>query len=167
VGFLPWPPLLIYYAIFFGFGALCYGRDTFETKVGRGWPIYFALAVPLLIAGLCLYHSGSNEFLLAAVTVAYTWVMIFGFIGFFRQFFSGENKFIRYISDSSYWLYIAHLPVIMFVQAWISPWDMPALPKFLIACAFTTLPLLVIYEYGVRYTFVGTLLNGKRTRTEN
>jgi peptidoglycan/LPS O-acetylase OafA/YrhL len=90
--------------------------------------------------------------------------MIFGFIGFFRHFFSGENKFIRYISDSSYWLYIAHLPVIMFVQAWISPWDLPAFPKLLIACALTTLPLLVIYELVIRYTFIGTLLNGKRTR---
>ena len=93
--------------------------------------------------------------------------MIFGFIGFFRHFFSGEHKVIRYVSDSSYWLYIAHLPVIMLVQAWISPWDIPAFPKFLIACALTTLPLLLIYEYGVRYTFVGTLLNGKRTRTGN
>ena len=58
-----------------------------------------------------------------------------------------------------------HLPVIMFVQALISTWDMPSLLKFLIACAVTTLPLLLIYEFVVRYTFVGTLLNGKRTRT--
>jgi peptidoglycan/LPS O-acetylase OafA/YrhL len=164
VGFLPWPPILIYYAIFFGFGAVCYGRDSFENKTGKLWPLHFALAVPLLFAGLCLVRSGNNGPLLAACTVAYTWLMVFSFIGFFRQFFSGENKFIRYISDSSYWLYILHLPVIMFVQAWISPWDLPAFPKFLIACAATTLPLLLIYEFVVRYTFIGTMLNGKRTR---
>ena len=164
VGFLPWLPLLIYYAIFFGFGAVCYGRDSFENKVGQRWALSFALAVPLLLAGLCLVRSGNNGALLAACTVAYTWLMIFGFIGFFRKFFSGQNKFIRYISDSSYWLYIAHLPVIMFVQAWISPWDLPSGLKFLIACALTTIPLLVIYEFVVRYTFIGTLLNGKRTR---
>jgi glucan biosynthesis protein C len=57
-----------------------------------------------------------------------------------------------------------HLPVIMFFQAMVSTWDMPSFPKFLIACAATTLPLLLIYELGIRYTFIGTLLNGKRTR---
>jgi len=46
----------------------------------------------------------------------------------------------------------------------VSTWDMPSFPKFLIACAATTLPLLLIYEFVVRYTFIGTLLNGKRTR---
>ena len=57
-----------------------------------------------------------------------------------------------------------HLPVIMFLQAMVSTWDMPSFPKFLIAFAATTLPLLLIYELGVRYTFIGTLLNGNRTR---
>ena len=164
IGFLPWPPVLIYYAIFFFFGAICFGRDTFETKVGKLWPLSFILAVPPLLAGLFLVKSQDNGFLLAACSVAYAWLMIFGFIGFFRHFFSSENSRIRYISDSSYWLYIMHLPVIMFLQAMVSTWDMPSFPKFLIACAATTLPLLLIYELGVRYTFIGTLLNGKRTR---
>ena len=164
IGFLPWPPVLIYYAIFFLFGAICFGRDTFETKVGKLWPLSFILAVPPLLAGLFLVKSQDNGFLLAACSVAYAWLMIFGFIGFFRHFFSSENSRIRYISDSSYWLYIMHLPVIMFFQAMVSTWDMPSFPKFLIACAATTLPLLLIYELGVRYTFIGTLLNGKRTR---
>ena len=93
--------------------------------------------------------------------------MIFGCIGFFRHFFPGANPRIRYLSDASYWLYIMHLPVIMFVQAMISTWDMPSFPKFLIACAATTLPLLLIYELGVRYTFIGTMLNGKRTRKQS
>jgi hypothetical protein len=163
-GFLPWPPILIYYAIFFLFGAICFGRDTFETKVGKLWPLSFVLAVPPLLAGLCLVKSQNNGLLLAACSVAYAWLMISGFIGFFRHFFSSENSRIRYISDSSYWLYIMHLPVIMFFQAMVSTWDMPSFPKFLIACAATTLPLLLIYELGVRYTFIGTLLNGKRTR---
>ena len=164
IGFLPWPPILVYYAIFFLFGAICFGRDTFETKVGKLWPLSFILAVPPLLAGLCLVKSQNNGLLLAACSVAYAWLMIFGFIGFFRHFFSSENSRIRYISDSSYWLYIMHLPVIMFLQAMVSAWDMPSLPKFLIACAATTLPLLLIYEFVVRYTFIGTLLNGKRTR---
>lgn len=167
IGFLPWPPIFIYYAVFFFFGAVCFGRDSFQTKVGTMWPLSFVLAVPPLLVGFCLIKSQDTGVVLVACSVSYTWLMVFGFIGFFRHFFSGKNPSIRYISDSSYWLYIMHLPVIMFVQAMISTWEMPSFPKFLIACAATTLPLLLIYECAVRYTFVGTLLNGKRTRTHS
>jgi hypothetical protein len=36
--------------------------------------------------------------------------------------------------------------------------------KFLGICAVTTAVLLVIYEYAVRYTWVGEILNGRKTR---
>ena len=71
---------------------------------------------------------------------------------------------MRYISDSSYWLYIAHLPLIFFVQAYVRNWQMPALAKFVLVTVFVTGFLLVIYETMVRYTWVGALLNGRKTR---
>jgi peptidoglycan/LPS O-acetylase OafA/YrhL len=163
-GAFPWPPILVYYAVFFFFGALCFGRDWFKAKAGKLWPLSFVLAVPPLLVGLCLVKSQQSGELLAACSVAYAWLIIFGCIGFFRHFFPGANPRIRYLSDASYWLYIMHLPVIMFVQAMISTWNMASFPKFLIACAATTLPLLLIYEFGIRYTFIGTMLNGRRTR---
>lgn len=164
-GALPWPPILVYYVVFFFFGALCFGRDWFNTKAGKLWPLSFVLAVPPLLAGLCLVKSQQNDELLAACSVAYAWLMILGCIGFFRYFFSGENPRIRYLSDASYWLYIMHLSVIMCLQSMVSTWNIPSLPKFLIVCVATTVPLLLIYEFGVRYTFIGTMLNGRRTRT--
>ena len=121
-----------------------------------------AISHRFLVVMKCSQH---NDELLAVCSVAYAWLMIFGCIGFFRHFFPGKNPRIRYLSDASYWLYIMHLPVIMFVQSMVSTWNMPSLPKFLIVCAATTLPLLLIYELGVRYTFIGTMLNGRRTRT--
>ena len=165
-GVLPWPPILLYYAVFFFFGALCFERDWFNTKAGKLWPLSFVLAVTPLLAGLCLVKSQQNDELLAACSVAYAWLMILGCIGFFRYFFSGENPRIRYLSDASYWLYIMHLSVIMYLQSIVSTWNMPSLPKFLIVCVATTIPLLLIYEFGVRYTFIGTMLNGRRTRTK-
>ena len=90
--------------------------------------------------------------------------MIFGLIGLFRRFFSGGNRRIRYVSDSSYWLYVMHLPPIMLLQIWMADWPWPSALKFLVICAVSTAVLLVIYEYAVRYTWVGTMLNGKKTR---
>ena len=129
--------------------------------------VSFVLAVAPLLAGLCLVKSQNDGALLAAFSVVYAWLMIFGFIGFFRAFFSGENARIRYLSDSSYWLYIMHLPLIIFVQLFISSWDMSSILKCLLTCVGTTLILLVSYEWGVRYTCIGTLLNGKRTRNQS
>ena len=171
IGVIPWPPKVLYYAVFFGFGALCYGHEAFETKVGRYWILSFLVAIPVLLVGLCLLHMREKygfkpeiHVVLSLSIVIYTWLMIFGFIGFFRAFFSSHSKLARYISDSSYWLYLAHLAPLMCLQVMFSKWDIPSLPKFIFYCAFTIGILLVMYEFLVRYTFIGTLLNGKRTR---
>jgi len=177
---IPWPPMLAYYAVFFGFGALCYGQEAFEKNIGRRWPVCLLLAVPALLLALHWYElrgslfvtSESNELssllhnnlLCSLFTVLYSWLMIFGFIGLFRQFFSEGNRRIRYISDSSYWLYVMHLPPIMMLQIWVSNWPLPSVVKLLGICAVSTAALLIIYEYAVRYTWVGTMLNGKKTR---
>ena len=179
-GILPWPPVLLYYGIFFGVGALCYGHDEFEQKVGKFWPISFLLAIPVLILGMCFMqvrNTGAtldfeanaaqiwrSHFWVSVCVVFYAWLMIFGCIGFFRQCFTSQSKTARYISDSSYWLYLAHLAPLMCLQMMFAKWEIPGLLKFIFYCVFTTAILLVMYEYLVRYTFIGTLLNGKRTR---
>ena len=140
----------------------------------------FALAVPALILGLHGYEARNaaysagfeadpaavilNHVLMSVCSVFYTWLMIFGLIGFFRRVFPGENRRIRYVSDSSYWLYVAHLPLIIFLQTVVSDWNLPGPVKLLLICAVTSAVLLVIYEYAVRYTFIGTMLNGKKVR---
>ena len=58
-----------------------------------------------------------------------------------------------------------HLPPIMLLQIWVSGLALgQASSKLLGICAVSTAALLVIYEYAVRYTWVGTMLNGKKTR---
>jgi hypothetical protein len=171
IGIIPWPPKILYYAVFFGFGALCYGHEEFEIKVGRYWYLSFFMAIPVLLLGGCWLHMREKygfkpeiQLVLSLCIVIYTWLMIFGCIGFFRAFFSSESRIARYISDSSYWLYLAHLAPLMCLQVMLSKWDIPSFPKFIFYCVFTTGILLLIYEFIVRYTFIGTLLNGKRTR---
>jgi hypothetical protein len=46
----------------------------------------------------------------------------------------------------------------------MADWPWPSAVKFLGICAVTTAVLLVIYEYAVRYTWVGEILNGRKTR---
>ena len=174
-GILPWPPKLFYYAIFFGFGALCFGKPFFETGASRKWWLWFLLSAPVLLFGVHFLElrdqqeQGSGMFwqhhaLSTVCPVVYARLMIFAFIGFFRRFFHTESRRMRYLSDSAYWLYLAHLPLIMAVQILVSDWQLPSLLKLLIICA--TGFLLVIYEIAVRYTWIGALLNGRKVRGE-
>ena len=57
-----------------------------------------------------------------------------------------------------------HLPPIMLLQIWMADWPWPSVVKVLGICAVSTAALLVIYEYAVRYTWIGTMLNGKKIR---
>ena len=98
------------------------------------------------------------------ITTIYCWAMIFGFIGFFKFFFSKGRPMVRYISDSSYWLYLGHQPLVQAYQILFSNWDIEIYVKFPLICFITALTLIIIYQYFIRYTFIGTLLNGPRKR---
>jgi peptidoglycan/LPS O-acetylase OafA/YrhL len=144
---------------------MCFPHKGFHEKVGRFWPIYFALATISFIATLTIIENkdeGSNYELISLYSALFVWLMIFGLIGLFRKIFSRENPKVRFVSDSAYWLYIAHLPLIQIIQFWVSGWPLPSYVKLLFTCIVTTVLLLLSYRYLIRYTLIGTLLNGKR-----
>ena len=177
---IPWPPLFFYYAVFFGFGAACFGRDIFENARARRWPVTLLLALPVLLLGLHAYEMRGSLFeptqssslsgflcwnlLCSVLSSLYAWLMIFGMIGLFRKYCSGENPRVRYLSDASYWLYIAHLPVTMLLQIWIADAAWPGWVKLLGNCIVTLTLLLAVYEFAVRYTWIGAMLNGRKSR---
>ena len=167
VDLMPGFTILGYYAVFFGFGAKCYGQDAFFERLSRKFGVYLLLAIPALIAGGILSEEQFENYnklhpWATFFTSAYAWFMCLASIGLFRRFFSADNPTIRYVSDSSYFLYLAHLPVIMLLQQWVRTWDVPSFLKFVLVCTLATGGLLVVYRYCIRYSWVGTMLNGKR-----
>ncbi|MDP7051669.1 MAG: hypothetical protein QF600_07075, partial [Verrucomicrobiota bacterium] len=63
-----------------------------------------------------------------------------------------------------YWLYITHIFPNTKLQIWVSHRQYPSFLKLLFICALALGILQLISEYAIRYTWVGTMLNGKRTR---
>ncbi len=100
----------------------------------------------------------------ALLQIAFAWTMSFGLIGLFRRFMSRASFRVRYLSDASYWMYLAHLPLVFVVQGLLTLLPLPALVNFVLMCTAVTALLLVAYRYAVRYTFIGRLLNGRRDR---
>ena len=166
-GLLASPLALGYYACFFFFGAFFYRRRF----TMRGWWALGLLPALLLvfpIALVLLFPSEESAWVLpvsAVFQVMYAWLMCFGLIGLFRLIASRERYWVRYVSDSSYWLYLWHLPLIVFAQRLVLTWPVSAHLKFALICITVTAVLLLSYQLFVRYTVIGTMLNGKRERT--
>jgi len=161
-GILPMPHLLLYYGIFFGFGALYFDSDDEAGRLGRWWWLLLLvgifLALPIGIATMVFRPITS------IAQVVYTWTMSFGIMGLFRKILKRESKTVRYLSDASYWLYLTHLPLILAAQVIVRDWPLPAILKFVLIGSTVTGVLLVVYHTMVRYTWIGTMLNGPRTR---
>lgn len=177
VGLLPIPGVLAYYAIFFFFGALYWDMQERSVRVGRWWfvslPVALLVVFPIgfdLVTGMFgavprFQDEATNVRIASCLQAAFAWLMTFGLIGVCRQFLGQESPTLRYVSDSSYWLYLAHLPLVILGQWLLRDLSMPAVAKFGIITVVTSGFLLLTYEYGVRYTLIGQLLNGKRVRS--
>ena len=50
------------------------------------------------------------------------WGWVFGLTGAALRFLSNYSAMRRYIADASYWIYLAHLPVVAALQVWVGHW---------------------------------------------
>src|SRR3970282_87335 len=90
------------------------------------------------------------------------WNWVFGLIGAALRFFSGESAVRRYIADSSYWMYLAHLPVVFALQMMVLDWPVHWSIKFPLIVGVAVALLLSSYHYFVRPTYIGEILNRRR-----
>ena len=165
-GFVPAARIVVAYAIPFGFGWLLFvNADLLDILRRRGW-LYTAIAAPMCILYLGLLFSFADRgvafYAMRAVLALAMWCLILGITGLFLRYLSGHSPLGRYLCDSSYFLYIAHLPVIMLFQLILLGVPLPPLAKIVLALTGTIAVLLPLYHYAVRPTVIGAVLNGRR-----
>ena len=83
-------------------------------------------------------------------------------IAVFIQLFNKPSKRLKYLSDSSYWIYIVHTIFLSFIPSLFYHIEMNVFLKFFINAFIVTLLCFLSYHYLVRKTFIGKLLNGKK-----
>jgi peptidoglycan/LPS O-acetylase OafA/YrhL len=85
---------------------------------------------------------------------------VYGWLGTFLHFFSAPSPRLRYLADSSYCLYIVHLPLVVALQLALHqsgwPWWLQVPAINLISFGI----LLATYHWAVRRTWLGRWLNG-------
>ena len=148
-------------------------EDAARPLIAKTWPIQLIAAVVVLRIALSL-HLPTAERLIAQDATRhiassfsqslYAWLCVFGLMGLSQTIPGSQRPAIRYLSDASYWLYLAHLPLIIVGQRLIRDAPLPPAAKVIALVAISTAILFVAYRCCIRYTPVGTMLNGKRHR---
>jgi peptidoglycan/LPS O-acetylase OafA/YrhL len=165
-----WPGFLAYFMAF-GFGWLLHRQRGLLEVLAKRWRFNLAAAILLmtaLIAWIGLtpvthpWAMGPAKLGYAMTYELACWSATFAIIGLALRFFAGESPVRRYIADSSYWLYLVHLPILVVLQGAVSRLDWPAEAKILLILGVAFPVMLASYELMVRHTFVGTILNGRR-----
>jgi peptidoglycan/LPS O-acetylase OafA/YrhL len=158
-GLVPMPHLLLFYGCFYFFGAATFAAEGMGTRLGARWPILLPAAAVLFAAGIATIG------LRPAATVlqpAYAWAMSLGLIGLFQRSFSHAGARVAWLADASYWMYLAHVPLVLAAQLAVRDWPLPGAVKFLLILGAVTVVLLVTYAWCVRPTIIGRILNGPR-----
>ena len=90
------------------------------------------------------------------------WTLVALTLGIFRKFCSQARPAIRYLADSSYWVYLFHLPVVVWLQVAVAEVPVHWSLKLVFISAATIGLALLTYDLFVRSTLLGQILNGRR-----
>lgn len=158
-----------FYGPFFAFGYLLHGHDAMIERLKPLAPAL--LAASLLLYGAFWYllsrHSPTapdfSASLPSALLEACISVWMVGVCLVAGKFLLNRgNAVLRYLSDSSYWTYLVHLPILFAIQYRLLDVEAHWAIKFAAAVLATFALCLLSYHAVVRKTAVGDLL-GVRT----
>ena len=155
----------------FGFGWLLHRQQARLQHWAAHWPLHLSIAISATVG--CVLHAGLAPKLVAATqdmaTIGYAiayalagWSWTFAIVGLGLRFLSGHSPVRRYLADASYWIYIAHLPLVMALQVAMSRVDWPWAIEFALVLGTAFALLLLSYDLLVRNSFIGAWLNGRR-----
>lgn len=166
--FWPDPIRWAHHAWFFLVGTWLYRARGELSRLVRWSPLFLALAVPafairasLLRADLAAPLHGGAAWASAASAALFAWLGLFGLIGAFLRLFHRPNAAFRYLSESSYWIYLTHFPIVGLIQVGLYPLPWPAWAKFGATLSVSFGVGLLTYQGLVRRTALGRLLGGK------
>jgi glucan biosynthesis protein C len=170
--FVPDPVKFLHHATFFAVGAGLYRlRHELLDRLARVGPAYLALSVPIFAGRAWLLGRdwttplhGPGALALAVLGALFGWLVVFGFIGLFLRLFRRSSPTISYLADSSYWIYLIHMPVLGLIQDDLFHAPIPAPWKFSIVWTLTLAIGFASYQTLVRYTAIGAWLHGRRAR---
>lgn len=169
--FIPQLPELVHNGLFFVCGLLAYRhQEALLPYLTRTcWQNTLAGCILFVIA-LGFFQAFTTspasvphiELWIAFLYNLVSWLWSFALIGLFLRYLPRQNRVLRYVSDSSYWVFLVHMLGTIGFGAMLYTLPAGAMTKMALNALATTLACLLSYQLLVRHTFIGVLLNGKR-----
>jgi len=159
------------YTGFFVFGWLLHRQPLLMASFAKlSW---FKTIAGIIAVGACITLSGFEgqtghayyDLIKAAYLFGYAlmmWSLVSVTIGVCKVLFNRASAVVRYIADASYWLYLVHLPIVVWLQIVFAELPLHWLLKLLSISAITIAGSIIMYDAFVRPTFIGAVLNGTR-----
>jgi peptidoglycan/LPS O-acetylase OafA/YrhL len=168
---LPLFPVLLVYSGFFLFGWLLHRQALLIEGFSRLTWDKCALCLLAVIATCLLsrYEMNAAHPQYAVIKAGFMfcyaimmWLLVALTVGLFKRLFNRPNKVVRYLADSSYWLYLIQLPIVIWFQIAFAELPLHWSIKLVSIVAATVFISIVLYDVFIRSTFIGAMLNGKR-----
>lgn len=160
--FVPDLNTFVFYFSFYIFGWVLYkSKSLLPTFKKHDW--LFTLSGLALFSWYFVTDTSEMElWMIISIRALCCWLFIFGITGLFIRYGSNHSATMRYVSDSSYWVYLIHLPLTIIIPGLIADWNLPGTLKFLFVTTSTAVICFATYHYFVRSTIIGKFLNGRR-----
>ncbi|HEV8441828.1 MAG TPA: ATP-binding cassette domain-containing protein [Steroidobacteraceae bacterium] len=165
---IPQVPATVGFGTAFAFGWLVNRANGALPAIERAWPTNLLLAVVSTAGLMYIMHAtpmaqpGLEKIFYALQLGVAIWGWVLGLTGAALRFLSNYSATRRYIADASYWIYLAHLPVVAGLAVWVGQWPVSWMLKYPFILVVSFAALFASYHLLVRHSFVGQLLNGRK-----
>ncbi|MBA3458927.1 MAG: acyltransferase [Deltaproteobacteria bacterium] len=144
LGFVPDAPIAIFMGGYFAWGWIVRGRPDELPRYERYAWHALAIALVLLVAVITTLYDGLDAITHAplhasAASALFAIAVMIGFLGLCVRH-GRRHPLLRLASESSYWCYIAHVPIVVALQILVAPIAVPGIFK---------LPAIVIVTSAV------------------
>jgi hypothetical protein len=166
--------VLLLYGLVFCLGAWLYRHTELLAVFAARWKVLMAVGLVVsFVASIGVGMRYSNTAWVQANSDALRWATSFGlslsmgssvlgWLGCFVALFRRPSAQVRYVADASYWVYVAHLPVVVAMQVGLAGSGVPWWLAAPLVAGGSVVLLLGVYHVAVRETWLGTWLRGRR-----
>jgi len=174
---VPWPApeffvpalwALVFFGLYFAVGYQLFHHDGLLDRLRPLAPFLLAGAL-VAYAALFLWTQGFLDAPSSAVlrsvqawleACAGFWMTLWCLLAA-RRWLGSRSATMRWFSDSAYWIYLVHLPLLLAIQYRLLDMPLHWIVKFMSSIVITLLVSFASYQLLVRHTVIGRLLNGK------
>ena len=167
-------PVLTMYRFGIYFASFLIGYIIFSHE--KAQELIEKICIPMLcfaVIGAVLYvlRYGGSDYtspacLQSVMTNLYLWVVVLAVIGCGRKYFNRETAFTRYMTQSSFGIYILHYPILMAVCYFLNFYfDFSAIWNYIIALVAEIIITFAVYEVIKRIPFVRYIVLGVKRKT--